>query len=205
MQNEGSFCTKDAGDVFLRKSCAFVRSARSEQGRGLRIALRRARQAKPVDTIPHEGEASPSYISFYKTILCQRSGAALFSAALFLRRRPFGEGGGHRPPFGHVRGRRETEDAVRRRKRALPAPCPAATRHPAACAGVRNGGCGSEKEAGTARRPPRRVENGSVPFRVLRMPEGGGMIGAGGVKRAGEDETHVHSICAERRRDADRL
>ncbi len=222
-------------------------------------------------------------------------GAAPISAALFLRRRPFGEGGGHRPPPGRVRGRRETEravrrrrrvlpaarrarrgakrrkrfgegsvhrsprappppaarprarrreteEAVRRRKRAPPAACrpppaarPAAARCPAACAegakrrerfgegsvprlppappppAVRPRARGYETERAVRRRkralpaPPRRVENGSVPFRVLRMPGGGGMIGAGGVKRAGEDETHVHSICAERRRDADRL
>ena len=115
-----------------------------------------------------------------------------------------------RQPSGRVRGRCETEEAVRRRKRAPPAACrPPRRRQPS---GHVRGGAKRRMRfgEGSGHRPPpgrvpRRVENGSVPFRVLRMPGGGGMIGVGGVKRAGEDETHVHSICAERRRDADRL
>ena len=50
VQNERSFCTKITGDVFLRKCYAF------DYGK------RPARPAEPVDTIPDEGECSPSCI-----------------------------------------------------------------------------------------------------------------------------------------------
>ena len=58
VQNEGSFCTNVTGDVFLRKCCAF------DYGK------RPARPAKPVDTIPHEGEVSPSCILSDIPLLC---------------------------------------------------------------------------------------------------------------------------------------